>query len=87
MDPTDKPYCHSIADILRTPPIPKKQACHTLTDILNTSPVPEVPYRRSIIDILNSPAIPQLYFQRLNYMAFTPTRETEYSAGLDLFSP
>ena len=87
MDPTDKPYSHSIADILRNPPIPRTQDSQTLTDILNTAPVPDVLYRRSIIDILDSPAIPQLYFQKLNCMAFTPTRETEYSAGLDLFSP
>jgi dUTP pyrophosphatase len=45
------------------------------------------PYCHNLTTLLNTPVTPVLYFQKLNCMAFTPSRETEYSAGLDLFSP
>jgi dUTP pyrophosphatase len=85
MDQVNKPYTHSIADILDTPPPQKKQ--DSLTDILTTAPTPHPLYNRSILDIIDSPAIPRLFFQKLNCMAISPERSTPGSAGLDLFSP
>jgi dUTP pyrophosphatase len=85
MDQVDKPYTHSIADILGSPPPQKKQ--NSLIDILTTAPTPHPLYNRSILDIIDSPAIPQLFFQKLNCMAISPERSTPGSAGLDLFSP
>ena len=85
MDQVDKPYTHSIADILGSPPPQKKQ--DSLIAILTTAPTPHPLYNRSILDIIDSPAIPRLLFQKLNCMAISPERSTPGSAGLDLFSP
>ena len=46
------------------------------------------PYTHTIAQILDRPTYtPVLHFQKLNNLAFTPVRETSFSAGLDLFSP
>jgi len=85
MDQVNKPYTHSIADILVSQPPKKKQ--DTLTDVLTKASTPHPQYNRTIFDLIDSPAVPRLFFQKLNCMAISPVRSTPGSAGLDLFSP